>query len=358
MKTLRSVLALMVLIVISFINIATASAGISYPVTFLNLGYGEGSDRAAVSGSLAYTVGSSGFQVYDVSDPVAPTRLYTGYPRWNYDVVGYGRYAFTTAYDRVNVIDVEDPYAPVIIGTFIETNGRATRLAMASHYLFITGSSSSGSELKVVDISVPTTPEKVGSLMFTSGPPRGIAISGQYAFIAINSGMAVVDISDPRDPILVAEIPLASTITYDVAVQGTFAYVTSHGEWCDDYEGCFWMTGTLHVVDITNPLSPTERGSVLTLQAAEDLVVTGSYVYLVEQSIGYSIHDYNYLEVNVGDPDAPQIEGYFYSKNMYGVRPSTAQGLVVLGDYVFQPITRGALVFARQPDDPLPSCIP
>jgi hypothetical protein len=355
MKTLRYVL---VLLFISFIHTATANAGISYPVTFLDLGYGEGSDRAAISGSLAYSVGSYGFQVYDLSDPADPKRLYTGNPRWNYDVVGYGRYAFTTAYDRMNVIDLKDPYAPVVVGTFIDLNGRDTRLALATHYLFITGSGTNGPELKVVDISVPSTPEKVGSLTFTSGLPRGIAISGQYAYIALNSGMAVVDISEPTDPILVVEVPLASTITYDVAVKGNYAYVTSHGEWCDDYEGCFWTRGTLHVVDIANPLCPTQRGSVLTLQAAEDLVVTGSYVYLVEQSIGYSIHDYNYLEVNVGDPDAPQIAGYFYSKDMYGIRPSTAQGLTVIGDHIFQPITRGALVFARQPEDPLPSCSP
>lgn len=290
-----------------------------------------------------------------MSDPVDPARVYTGYPRWNYDVVGYGRYAFTVAYDRVNVIDVQDPSAPVIIASHVEQNGGATRLAMSSHYLFVTAGGDNGPELKVLDISVPTAPEKVGSLSFTSGLPRGIAISGRYAYIAINSGMAVVDIADPTDPILVAELPLASSATYDVAVQGNYAYVTSHGEWCDVYEGCFWTRGFLHVIDIADPLCPTERGSVLTLQAAEDLVVVGSFAYLVEQSIGYSIHDYDYLEVNVSDPDAPQIERYFPRKNHVGI--STAQGLAVLGDYVFQPMTRGALVFARQPD-PLPICEP
>lgn len=354
---MRAVRFAAMLMVICVASIADASAGITYPAGFLNLGYGEGSTRAAVSGSLAYTVGSYGFQVYDLSDPVAPLRRYTGYPRYNYDVVAYGRYAFTTAYDRVNVIDVKDPYAPVVIASFEERNGSATRLAMDSHYLFVTGSGSTGPELKVLDISVPTAPEKVGSLTFTSGLPRGIAISDRYAYIAINSGMAVVDISEPDDPILISELPLTSTVTYDVAVQGNYAYVTSHGEWCDDYEGCFWTRGTLHVIDISSPLCPTPRGSVQTLQAAEDLAVAGSFAYIIEQSIGYSIHDYNYLEVNIDDPDAPQIAGYFYSKNMYGVRPSAAQGLVVTGDYVFQPITRGALIFARQ-SDAVPSCSP
>jgi len=353
MKTLRYII---VLILICLTNIASAYTPYVYPLEILDLGYNQGSHRAAISGSLAYSVGSSGFQVYDVSDPVAPTRLYTGNPRWNYDVVGYGRYAFTTASDRVNVIDVQDPYAPVIIASYVELNGGATRLAMSSHYLFVTGGGDNGPELKVLDISVPTAPEKVGSLMFTSGLPRGIAISGRYAYIAINSGMAVVDISDPMDPILVAELPLAASATYDVAVQGNFAYVTSHGFWDDVYEGYFLTRGFLHVVDITDPLCPTERGSVLTLQAAEDLVVAGSYVYLVEQSIGYSIHDYDYLEVNISDPDSPQIESYFPRKNHVGI--STAQGLAVLGDYIFQPMTRGALVFARKLDDPPPSCTP
>jgi hypothetical protein len=255
----------------------------------------------------------------------------------------------------VNVIDVQDPYAPVVIASFEEYNGGATRLAMSSHYLFVTGGGTNGPELKILDISVPTAPEKVGSLTFSSGLPRGIAISGQHAYIAINAGMAVVDISDPTDPVFVAELPLTTSTTYDVAVQGNFAYVSSHGYWDDVYEGYFLTRGFLHVVDITDPLCPTERGSVLTLQAAEDLVVAGSYAYLVEQSIGYSIHDYDFLEVNVSDPDAPQIESYFPRKNHVGI--STAQGLAVLGDYIFQPITRGALVFARQPES-LPSCSP
>jgi hypothetical protein len=334
-----------------------------YPVAFLNLGYNQGSLRAAFSGTLAYTVGTRTFQVYDLNEPTAPIRLYTGSAGAGQDVAAYGRYALTVGFDRVKVIDVADPYAPIVVGTLEGTNGGAARLAISSHYLFVTtgGSGRYGVSLdpvlRVVDISVPTAPEEVGSLAFPEGVPRGIAIAGQYAYVAIDGGMAVVDISRPTDPMLIAEVPLSSAPTYGVAVKGNHAYVTSHGEWCDVYEGCFWTRGTLHVIDIIDPLCPTVRSTIGTLQAAEDIAVAGSFAFIVEQSIGYSIHDYNFLEVNIADPENPEATRYLMRKSVSGSWPSTAQGVAVVGDYVFQPMTKGAFVFEQEPEN-LPSCNP
>jgi hypothetical protein len=345
---MRKMLFAVMLLCLGLAGTVSANPVAITPDAYLDLGYNQGGLRAAISGSLAYVVGYNKFQVYDLSDPLAPTRLSSGSAGAGYDVVSFGRYAFTAAYDKLNIIDVTDPYAPVVVGTLSGVNGQETRMALSSHYLFIT----TGSALKVVDISTPTAPAQVGSLELT-GLTRGIAISGQYALLTLNSGMTVVDISNPAAPSLATDVPLGSDITYGVAVQGNYAYVTSHGEWCDEIEGCYWTGGTLHVIDIANPLCPTVLSATGTPRAAEDIAVSGSFAYIIELSTDYYPGHYEFLEVNISDPAAPQAERYYMSP----ILNSTGQGVAVIGDYVFQPMTKGAFVFARQPGS-FPTCNP
>lgn len=344
----RVLLAAAVVVILVFANIGFAVA--LSPVASLNLGINGGSLRAAISGNYAYAVGGANFQVYDLSNPLAPALLYSGIAGDGKDVVAFGRYAFTADPGILNIIDVGNPLAPVVVGTlYLHTTFYSyySPLAISAHYLFY----GSFQAVKVIDFSTITAPVVVGSLVLP-GNPVGIAISGNYAFITLDSSaLAVVDITHPAAPILVTTVALGSYPAYGVAVQGSFAYVTTHGYQCDAGGDCVNTSGILYVLDITNPNCPKVLSSTGTPRAAEDIAVNGQYAYIVEQSTDFYFGDWGFLEMNISNPAAPQGVAEYAANGESG-----AQGLAIIGNYVFQPIQGGAHVFARP--DQAPICTP
>lgn len=114
------------------------------------------------------------------------------------------------------------------------------------------------------------------------GFANAVAVSGDYAYVAAGgSGLQVVGLSSDRThPAVVAGLSLSGS-AFDVNVVGNTAYVVG--------------SSTLSVVDITNPLSPTLRGS-FSVNNCLGVVVRGTTAYL-NCSIGLEI-------VNVTNPAA------------------------------------------------------
>jgi hypothetical protein len=145
--------------------------------------------------------------------------------------------------------------------------------------------------LMIVDISDPAAPTLAGSYDISGS----VAVAGNYAYIAAgDDGLVILDVTDPSSPIL-AGIYVGSCDNVDVA--GNYAYVTSGYYHIDPY-------GELKIIDISNPAAPTHVGECDAYGWPIDIAVSGNYAYLANGDDGLVI-------LNVGDPDAPAIVGFY-----------------------------------------------
>jgi len=109
------------------------------------------------------------------------------------------------------------------------------------------------------------------------------ALVGDYVFAAADETLDVIDVSDPSNATAVASLPLPGSSRI-IDVVGELAYIPA------------WHGG-LHIVDISNPVSPTLLGTADV--HCSEVVVVGDYAYTSSFTL-------DRLEViDVSDPLAP-----------------------------------------------------
>lgn len=212
----------------------------------------------AVSGSYAYlAIEGLGVQVVDISNPAKPWEV-----GW---VTGQGNTTALTLdgnylHTDQAIIDVSHSDLPRVIGYYGSTSYGPQIVGRYAYVLYM--SSRNSAHLHIVDISNPAAPRPVsrittlyGSDSATPPPPPPLAVTGDTLFV----GEAVFDISDITNPRDIGR--LSYTVT-SIKVIAKRAYITSGDR--------------LYVLDLTNPRSPTEVGSVIIegriIDAAEDTV--------------------------------------------------------------------------------------
>jgi len=128
--------------------------------------------------------------------------------------------------------------------------------------------------------------EFVGATAF-SGPYRQIEIRGNYAFCLGSQSLKVFSIADDAAPVLIGECFVAGA--NDLEIQDNLAYCSG-----------------IHVIDISNPQSPSIIGGQLdTSGSVYRVEVLGNYAYQVKDPY----HDWesiNFLEIiDISNPQAP-----------------------------------------------------
>jgi hypothetical protein len=166
------------------------------------------------------------------------------------------------------------------------------------------------------DVSNPVFPVLTGS--YTGiGWTGGLAIGGDHAFV-ISDQLYVIEISDPANPRLLGSSswgPINS-----ILIIGNYAYLARGG--CNDYIGCY---GRLVILDITNPVDPTQVGLYQTgWNPVNDVSVFGDYAFLATGG-RFIMNDFGDLRVvDISDPANPQMVsgsgfGYQYLFPFYHV---------------------------------------
>jgi len=154
-----------------------------------------------------------------------------------------------------------------------------------------------GSELAAFELHNPGNPDWVGGVVF-SADVEAVSISGTLAYAAAGeAGLRVVDISNPASLNEVGSIEIGIN-AIDVAIEGNYAYIAD-------------LSRTrLNVVDITNPNSPVVTGSYdLVSEKPNKLVVWKNFAYLATSRTlrtGGGV-----VIVDVSNPAAPQWEGSY-----------------------------------------------
>ena len=309
--------------------------------------------------------GPDALQVLDVRDPAHPERLgtYEGISRPPTEIVFDAKLATIAAGDGLLFLDVSDPSAPSMAGTF---HPEALSLpvedtAIRGSYAYVAAGEAG---LQIVDISDPANPKVVGSAR-TGGHAWAVALTGSHACLADEyNGLRMIDVTDPRQPLEVGhyDLPGRHEFFHAVEIQGQRAYIADGslvatglrivditdpanpvelGYWplttesdrippprvedvavrCEDELGCIAYlaagTGGLCLVDVSDPAAPVEIGSHETPGLADNLVVDGAMVYLVDGDLRI---------MNVSDPSAIAEVGFFDAPNAAGTLYAAVQG--------------------------------
>jgi hypothetical protein len=196
--------------------------------------------RIAVKGDYAYVAGSTGIQVYDISDPTAPFGMGffdTQGVGGMHDVVLKGHYAYAVegAYFQPNnlwIIDVSNPSLPALadrksVGVTIN------HVSLSGDYAYVTDNFSGGPGLYAVNIN-PSSAAYLTSYgpcdtNAATGAPAGVVAFGNYAYVVDTaSGLAVVDISTPSTlsgSDLLRTLDWASSTPENIVLAAKYAYV-------------------------------------------------------------------------------------------------------------------------------------
>lgn len=248
-------------------------------------------------GNVLYLVGDSGIQVWDFTTPGAPSLIRTvAAPTFAPDqtaVTPFGPLVLTHT-DRAVLLGTADPLQPTLAAQFTVPVGVAVHAAGfdGTHAYF----AEEGYGLGVAD---GATLAPIGRYdadlppFLAARDMEDISVDVGRAYIAAwGYGVLIADLANPGAPTELGrfEFPFASAIE----AHGDRVYVasTTNG-------------GIFKVLDVSNPASPQELGSILTSQTY-DLTVRGNYAFLVD---GADFGDGGLRIVDVSNPAAPTVVG-------------------------------------------------
>jgi len=243
----------------------------------------------AVAGDLVFAVDGSFLRAIDISNATSPVEIgIIETPGYASRVAVAGGNAYTFGGPSIDVIDISDPERPVKIGAY-DSPGNVQSVEVSGDHLFV---AASGEGLRVIDVGDPTSPVEIGALD-TPGYAVDVAVSGDHAFVADSeSGLRIIDVSDPTSPIEVGfhdssedgEIRLC-----EVSADYVFVFDVIRG--IDGYVTYF------KVLDVSDPTTPVEIGSVWTGDAPRDLVLAGEFAYYVYWG--------GLVAIDISDPASP-----------------------------------------------------
>jgi len=142
---------------------------------------------------------------------------------------------------------------------------------------------------------------------------RPLAATSTHLYLGFtwyNKNLRILDISDPSDPITLVE--LWDLTAADVALADHYAFVAAEAL-------------GLVVLDVTNPASPVEVGSLVFDADAEAVDVDGPTAYLAVLSAGLQI-------VDVSDPSSPTVIGGLDTPGS-AIDVAISPGLAYIADY-------------------------
>lgn len=236
-----------------------------------------------VAGDYAYiSTEDEHLQVFDVSNPEAPTLLTTYKTDGDISSITLqDSRAYIITWLGLYIIDVSDPKNPVELGSY-EAPSKILETAVEGDYAYV---STETSGVRVVDISDPATPTEVGYY----GVPddaRRVTVDGDYAYVADGTtGLRIIDVSAPASPGETGSYENRGGV-YDVEVKGDYAYICGND---------------LYILDVSDRAAPFEVGAFYWPEQSEtkchNIQILGDYLYVA--------HEGSILVLDISDPAAP-----------------------------------------------------
>jgi hypothetical protein len=285
----------------------------------------------ATSDNRAYVaLGAAGIGIVDVSSSgkLQPAGLF--------DTPGHSAgAAFSDPYLLVAdgpggllIIDVSNPAAPNTVGVFTSQGPICDVVAVGSTAYAL----DEYNGLQVVDFSLPASPALIGSLTAEYG--ESLALSGVMVYIADRySGLSIVNVSNPALPALIEEATL-TVGAHDLAISGSYILAAAGGLGVEsvnisstDTRGMFGTPGDaralvvsgtiayvadgrggMHIMDVSDPLSPQGLGSFAMLSEPLDVVLQGAKAYVADNINGRQAIDLRNLSALQASSDSVSTE--------------------------------------------------
>jgi len=205
---------------------------------------------------------------------------------------------------------------------------RAWGLAFSSDggFAYVPGAGQTNPTVWIINTTSPSAPTLLGTIEIpnpNSQSPEawGVKVVGNYLYVAaFKCGLWIYDITNPISPVEKGSYTEGME-SREVFVEGNYAYVA------DAWNG-------LRIFNIENPDSPTQvalynTSGDLTGENAEihDVKVVGNYAYCAGGNLGLVI-------VNVTNPESPQGISYCCDKATIG-EGSWGRGIDVSGNYAY-----------------------
>lgn len=247
-----------------------------------------------VSGDYLYLFNESkGLDIYDVSNPLSPTKAGT-YSMTNYSTEQFvisGNYAYLPFSDYgFKILDISNPASPKQV--FTSSTIKAKRVFVLGNYCYIIDNSKNAN-LLIYDISDPADPQELSVLRVDWG--NGIYAAGSRVYIAgSTSGFITVDVSNPAKPQKIT-YPQGNWAGLDIIAEGNLLYCIDQPRGLDP--------SVLHIINIQDVNNPVELATLSYNEGIfRKILLNGNKLYFIND---LSVDAY--LEVDVSNPTTPRI---------------------------------------------------
>lgn len=189
---------------LSLIDISNSS----HPRFVKRFDFGSIDHEIQIVGDLAYVTAEDGFHVLDISDPLNPVELYSGFVYGNFETYNHmavsGKYGYIinpTGYNvptGVVVLDLSSSTNPIAISSTTVPVDAYSDIHVAGNYLYI--DDSTDGKFSVLDVSDKTNPRLIGTLTDTAHLQNAYtwrtAVVGKYAYITnrTNKSLNILDL--------------------------------------------------------------------------------------------------------------------------------------------------------------------
>jgi hypothetical protein len=281
----------------------------------------NGSTAIALSGDYAYLAAAdNGMQVIELSDPSNPTPVITHtLPGPTQDIFIAEDFAYLSAGEAgLWIVDITDPLNPSEVDSYT-TSDPTREIIVSGEYAYLANGWGGLEIVQLADLTqagLAEPPETINDL----------AVRDPYGYIAAQDGFWVFDLADPSLPLAVAH-DMTETPCVSLALQDDYAYLA-----CPQIG--------LRIMDITDPLAPSEAGVYDLLGDTHEMVLVNQNLYIARSGL---------LILDVSNPLAP-VEISTFSVDDHGVN-----ALTVIGDHAYLGMDDGNLVVVDISDPSAPT---
>jgi hypothetical protein len=311
---------------LTFVAIALICIAQAQEIEFIGSISTYGSSGVVIDGDYAYIIGIDSLLIMNIANPSNPS--YTGslyFPEQPLRLDVQGNYAYIADADSgLQIADVSNPQSPAIIGRFL-TPVQAEDIVVDGLYAYLMDDAG----LRILDISNPTVPIELSFLNYWYG--GGIAKKDSIVYVIFwdieSDIMEAIDVTIPTNPRIIAGAIVGSMHCsrlyingnrlfavngpyyfhiWDISDPSIFNYqsgmsLTGLTDICADSNYAFASIGQngLSVIDISQPDTSYEVLRYDTPGNAEDITISGNYLYVADSS---SLRIYRFYPTAIDEP--------------------------------------------------------